>query len=1046
MGTCAGPGGEPARASLDAYGPRDPAPSALSRLVLEGAPEQEMIDEAVRDVASTLEVELAHFLELSPDMLTLRWRAVVGWPEHFIGTAMASAESSGSLAGFVLSVGRTVVVQDLAADGRFTLEPAMRDMGVVSGIATVVLGRDGELLGVLAGQSREERAFGSLEATVLQSVADILSVGLLRRRDHGRFETLVRSSNDLIAVLDGNAVVTYCNPGARRLFGREPASLLGRSLWDFVHPEDLERARLTFGAALSRPGAKVSGTFRLSTAAGDWRMFEGSGTNCFDDPGVRGLVVNARDVTDQANLSRVLRTQSAGNRALVSATDEVSLLSETCQAISDQGGFPLAWVGYVEHDKAKTVRVVASSGPRLGYLKGFRVSWGENAHGRAVVGNAIRTSQTQVIDDLAVEPEFAPWRERAATAGLRSACALALRLGGEVIGALAIYAEEPGAFGPEELSLLAELAEDVSYGIGRLRDGASLRASEERFRALATSAPIGIIEASGSGEVQFANARAAEIVGPDVVGPMADRWFEQAHPDDLPKLVALAEHVRGGQKASARFRVARPGGGVCHVRMRVSPRGAGPAAGFVATLEDVTGEALAHEALRYQATHDPLTGLGNRAAFLDRLDRQLARRTGGSGLAVLFLDLDHFKVVNDSLGHVAGDEVLREVGARFLRGVRSGDTVARFSGDEFIFIVRGVRSPEDAAKAAGRLHALVARPIRAGGQDLRLTASTGIVLLASGADSVGVLRDADAAMYRAKAEGRARWAVFDEELRHRSVRRLALEAELHQALERQEFVVYYQPLVTPANGLPRSAEALVRWKSPDRGILPPDEFIPVAEDSGLIRPIGRWVFERAVSQVAAWDRQPRAPRLDQMSVNFSARQLDDPSTPEFVLRALERHGVRPGRLCVEVTESVLMGDSAATRRSLEAFRELGLPVAIDDFGTGYSSLAYLHALPVTTVKIDRSFVERLGWGSGASAIVKAIVEMSHALGLGVVAEGVSDANLQSLVARLGCDTAQGFHWAKPLPAAEFAKWWRQAEQRRPPSGAPRRDAAVATSA
>ncbi len=252
-----------------------------------------------------------------------------------------------------------------------------------------------------------------------------------------------------------------------------------------------------------------------------------------------------------------------------------------------------------------------------------------------------------------------------------------------------------------------------------------------------------------------------------------------------------------------------------------------------------------------------------------------------------------------------------------------------------------------------------------------------------------------------------------------------MEGELRQALSRNEFEVYYQPVVEPTSGRPVGAEALIRWRHPTAGLVPPLEFIPVAEESGLIKPVGRWVFEQAVSQLAAWDGENGGPCLDFLAVNLSARQLDDPETPDMVRAVLERHRIEPGRICAEVTESVVMVDSAATRRSLDAFEDLGLKVAIDDFGTGYSSLAYLHTLPVTTVKVDRSFVERLGGADDSRPVVKAVIDMGHAMGLSVVAEGVSTARLGAQVSSLGCDAAQGFYWARPAPAEEFAEWWRK---------------------
>jgi len=320
---------------------------------------------------------------------------------------------------------------------------------------------------------------------------------------------------------------------------------------------------------------------------------------------------------------------------------------------------------------------------------------------------------------------------------------------------------------------------------------------------------------------------------------------------------------------------------------------------------------------------------------------------------------------------------------------------------------------------------LLEPPVRCGDQDLTVTGSIGIVIPNLRADAGTILRDADAAMYKAKDEGRNRYALFDETVRRRSVLRLAMEGELRQALSRNEFEVYYQPVVDPTNGRPVGAEALLRWHHPTGGLVPPLEFIPVAEDSGLIKPVGRWVFEQAVSQLASWDAENGGPCLNFLAVNLSARQLDDPETPDMVRDVLERYRIDPGRICAEVTESVVMVDSAATRRSLDAFEDLGLPVAIDDFGTGYSSLAYLHTLPVTTVKVDRSFVERLGGADDSTPVVKAVIDMGHAMGLSVVAEGVSTARLGDQVSSLGCDAAQGFYWARPTPAEEFADWWRK---------------------
>jgi diguanylate cyclase (GGDEF)-like protein/PAS domain S-box-containing protein len=575
--------------------------------------------------------------------------------------------------------------------------------------------------------------------------------------------------------------------------------------------------------------------------------------------------------------------------------------------------------------------------------------------------------------------------------------------------------------------LLSELADALAYGVGRLRDASSLQASEERFRSLAGSAPIGILEFSPVAIVNYANPRIAEISGRSVESLMGQGWVEALHPEDAPELLALVERVgRDRTQVATACRIQRPGGEVRHVRMLAAPRGQVREAGYVVTVEDITEEVEARAALSYQAFYDTLTGLPNRALFLDRLNQELARhRRDGSDIAVLFLDLDHFKFVNDSLGHETGDDVLKEVSTRFMHGVRAGETAARFSGDEFVFIISDIHGAPGAITAAQRIQTLLEPSVRCGDQDLTVTGSIGIVIPNTGADAGTILRDADAAMYKAKGEGRNRYALFDETVHRRSVVRLAMEGELRQALSRHELEVYYQPVVEPVSGRPVGAEALLRWHHPAGGFVPPLEFIPVAEDSGLIKPVGRWVFEQAMSQLAQWDAEKDGPRLDFLAVNLSARQLDDAETSDIVRDMLEHYRIDPGRVCVEVTESVVMVDSAPTRRSLDAFKNLGLRVAIDDFGTGYSSLAYLHTLPVTTVKIDRSFVERLGGVDDSTPVVKAVIDMSHAMGLSVLAEGVSNEHLGARVSAMGCDEAQGFYWAHPTPADEFACWWQQ---------------------
>jgi diguanylate cyclase (GGDEF)-like protein/PAS domain S-box-containing protein len=434
---------------------------------------------------------------------------------------------------------------------------------------------------------------------------------------------------------------------------------------------------------------------------------------------------------------------------------------------------------------------------------------------------------------------------------------------------------------------------------------------------------------------------------------------------------------------------------------------------FLAQLQDITARKKMEEELSHQALHDALTGLPNRALLTDRLVHGLARtRRSGSPLGVIFLDLDRFKVVNDSLGHSFGDALLRQAAERITGAIRGSDTVARFGGDEFVIVC------EDTARGdleAIATHILIAleRPCHIRGQAVLLTASLGLVIADHDATPETLLRDSDLAMYRAKERGRGRIESFDHALRSKLERRLETEADLHRAVEREEFTVYYQPVVDLGTGAMISLEALVRWEHPQRGLVAPDEFIPLAEESGLIVPIGAWVLDQACQQLVEW--QQVAPSLS-VAVNLSGRQILAPDIAEQVDGALHRSGLDPARLCLEMTETMFVEDIEECERVVSALKALGVELSIDDFGTGYSSLSYLKRFPVDAVKVDKSFVHGLGTSSHDTALVAAIIAMAGALELTVTAEGVETRRQLAHLRKLGCPRAQGYYFAKPLPA------------------------------
>ena len=465
------------------------------------------------------------------------------------------------------------------------------------------------------------------------------------------------------------------------------------------------------------------------------------------------------------------------------------------------------------------------------------------------------------------------------------------------------------------------------------------------------------------------------------------------------------------------------------VLLVVPPEDRDPTDEEVSVLEVVTHVgALAIERYRVQerlaflALHDSLTGLPNRTLLLDRLTTALRRleRHPDHTLAVLFCDLDRFKLVNDGYGHAAGDEVLTTFAERLGRVVRPGDTVARFGGDELVVLCEEVEDEEHARALAGRVEAALAEPFRVGNEDVVLTASIGVAMARSSTDRPEVLlRDADAAMYRAKERGRARVEVADRSLHDRAVARLRVEAELRTALARGEIVAHYEPLVSLETGEIVGVEALARWRHPRRGLLDPAAFLPVAEDSGLIVQVDEAVLQRALTDATAWRRVLGPERGLLLSVNVSSRNLLSGDLVDAVRDALAAHDWAADELAIELTEGVLLHDDEALQRTLADLRELGVSIVVDDFGTGFSSLGYLHRFPVDTVKIDRSFVERLGARGSEAALVAAVVGMADALGLQTIGEGVETAAQRDALAELGCRLAQGFLFSPPVGPGEL---------------------------
>jgi diguanylate cyclase (GGDEF)-like protein/PAS domain S-box-containing protein len=574
----------------------------------------------------------------------------------------------------------------------------------------------------------------------------------------------------------------------------------------------------------------------------------------------------------------------------------------------------------------------------------------------------------------------------------------------------------------------------VGVGLGFLGAAAAvamgllLRRAGQRqaaqFRSLVQGASDLITVVDGDGRIRYESPSVQRLLGRPAGEPGASNLTAIIHPEDRSHVMAILREAsqQPGAVATAEYRARHADGSWRQLESTVTNLLDDPSvAGFVLNSRDVTDRHRLEEQLSHQAFHDALTGLANRALFRDRLQHALNRATrSGATLAVLFLDLDAFKTINDSLGHDRGDELLAAVAGRLRRSARDSDTVARLGGDEFAVLLEDDVGERQARAVAERLSEALRSPFSVRGAEVHVTASIGIALTTTEAQEADtLLRNADVAMYAAKGRGRGRFELFEPDMYEKMVRYLELQADLQRGLERGEFLLHYQPILDLASGELEAVEALVRWDHPTRGRVSPAEFIPAAEETGLIVPIGYWVLREAARQAREWQlRFPRAVPLS-VSVNLSTRQLEEPDIVDRVHAILDETRLDPATLILEVTETGMMQDLGQSAERLRRLKRLGVRVAIDDFGTGSSSLGYLRRLPVDVLKIDRSFVESLsGSGSQGQALVRAIVELAQTLRLQTVAEGIEEPSQLEQLSEVGCVSGQGFYFAKPLePAA-----------------------------
>ncbi len=842
-----------------------------------------------------------------------------------------------------------------------------------------------------------------------------------------RLTATLESITDAFFTLDRDWRFSYLNRTAERLLQRERADLLGRMVWDEFKEAVGGISYTEYHRAL-RDNCAVEFVEYYPPLA---RWLEGRAY-----PSGDGLAVYFRDISDRKRAelalqrsNRAIQLLSRCNEALIRASTEAALLERICRIAVDAGGYRMAWVGYARHDAGRSVSVEAHAGAGgLEFLRAVQLSWADDAPADACpAGRTIRSGLPLALPDLTREDPALFWVARALAQGWRAGAYLPLGRGEGRIGVLVLYADAVFEDGAQELRLLQELADNLAFGVDNLR----LREEQRRVQAhirdqasLLDKARDAIIVRDLGQRVLYWNRSAERLYGwaaDEVLGAAPAVPLDE----DAGAVRAATAAVLASGDWSGEMRRRRKDGASLTVEARwtlVCEDDGRPKA-IMSIDTDITQRKAAEREIKYLAFYDALTGLPNRRLLQDRLQHAMALcGRGRHAGALLFIDLDNFKTLNDTLGHEQGDVLLRQVAQRLQAAVYESDTVARFGGDEFVVMVENLSADVERAAAQTKLigeRILLAlnQPFLLKGSEHYSTCSIGATLFERRADIGELLKRADLAMYQAKAGGRNALLFFDPAMQTAVNVRVALEADLRQALQLGEFYLHYQPQLTDA-GRVTGAEALVRWRHPQRGVVSPADFIPLAEESGLILALGQWVLETACAQLARWAGRPETAALS-VAVNVSARQLRHPAFVADVLAALRRSGANPARLKLELTESLLVDNVETAIAKMTALKEQGIGFSLDDFGTGYSSLSYLKRLPLEQLKIDQSFVADALGDANSAAIARTIVALGQSLGLSVMAEGVETAAQRDFLLGLGCHAYQGYLFSRPLSAEHF---------------------------
>ncbi|MEP7213509.1 MAG: EAL domain-containing protein [Acidobacteriota bacterium] len=832
-------------------------------------------------------------------------------------------------------------------------------------------------------------------------------------------DSILRSIKDAVFVVNADSTIERVNPATLQMTGYTENELVGQPIGI------LSKHKRLFGKILAKTVTSDGNARRIETRClrkdGSEMPVAVSASEIYDPQSATfKIVCVAQDITKRKRLeaeSRAISTIIRGVTTTENLDELLELIHGTIKTIVYAENCFVAL--YDADSEMLTMQFwVDKYDPKPAPLK----------LGRSLSAYVFRQGRSMLVTDAAAKEFFA--RGEIENVGTDSPIWLGvpLKTPAGVIGVLVVQDyENSDTYTYQDLELLSSVADQIAIAIERKRVEKKLRLSQERFELITRATSDAIWDWNLVTSELWWNEGFQKLFGytTDEIGNDIDSWEARVHPADAERVTHdIHRHIESGNHNwTDEYRFRRSDGSYASVidRGYVVYDAANKPVRMLGSMMDVTDRKSLEEQLTHQALHDPLTKIANRVLFRDRVDHALAKlvRSNGS-LAVLFLDLDNFKAINDSLGHAAGDKLLIAVAERLQDCLRNSDTAARLGGDEFAVLVEYMHHAEEAEMIAERILAVFRQPFIIEGKEVHVQTSIGIASNSQAAkNSDELLRNADLAMYLAKNKGKGQFVIFEPKMHEALMERIELEEDLRRGIANKEFTIHYQPIVALHSSDMLGMEALVRWQHPKFGLLPPMKFIPLAEETNLIVPLGEWILGEACRQAQKW-RDDYSGEYDiSITVNISIRQFQQNELVEIVSKALQASGLPPRSLILEITESFMMQDTEATIAKLDGLKQLGIRLAIDDFGTGYSSLSYLQRFPIDILKIDKSFIDKLGQGREGNAVARAIIMMGDSLNLKTIAEGIEHPEQIAALQMLGCEAGQGFHFAHPLTVEDM---------------------------